>query len=143
MNKTRKAFRLSEDCLRVIDRVMTERGGTRTDALEYIIRRYETSMVEMPGDSRWVQEFADFLLSKYDEKYKGLHTRIRMGLRTAEFNSEMILNAVNMILFHFGIKDPRLLTQVKMPVIERSEKAIKDRLEHFKQRREDRRRNHE
>ncbi len=143
MNKTRKAFRLSDDCLHVIDRVMTERGGTQTDALEFIIRRYETSMVEMPSDSRWVQEFADLLLLKYDEKYKGLHTRIRMGLRTAEFNSEMILNAVNMILFHFGIKDPRLLTQVKMPVIERSEKAIKDRLEHFKQRREDRRRNHE
>ena len=143
MNKTRKAFRLSDDCLRVIDRVMTERGGTQTDALEFIIRRYETSMVEMPGDSKWVHEFADLLLSKYDEKYKGLHTRLRMGLRTAEFNSEMILNAVNMILFHFGIKDPRLLTQIKMPVIERSEKAIKDRLEHFKQRREDRRRNHE
>ena len=143
MNKTRKAFRLSEDCLRVIDRVMTERGGTQTDALEYIIRRYETSIVEMPGDSRWVQEFADLLLSKYDEKYKGLHTRIRMGIRTAEFNSEMILNAVNMILFHFGIKDPRLLNQVKMPVIERSEKAIKERLENYKQRREDRRGTHE
>ncbi len=139
MNKTRKAFRLSEDCLRVIERVTTERGGTQTDALEYIIRRYETSMVEMPGDSRWVHEFADLLLSKYDEKYKRLHTRIRMGIRTAELNSEMILNAVNMILFHFGIKDPRLLNQVKMPVIENSEKAIKERLENYKQRREDRR----
>ena len=143
MNKTRKAFRLSEDCLRVIERVMAERGGTQTDALEYIIRRYEMSMVEMPGDSRWVQEFADILLSKYDEKYKRLHTRIRMGIRTAELNSEMILNAVNMILFHFGIKDPRLLSQIKMPVIENSEKAIKERLENYKQRREDRRGTHE
>ncbi len=38
--KTRKAFRLSEECLLVIDRVAEEKDISKTEALEIIIRRY-------------------------------------------------------------------------------------------------------
>ncbi len=131
--KIRKAFRLSENSLSVIERVAKEKNTTQTEALETIIGRYEDPQVDRLRDEKWVEAFAQVLLEQYDQKYKSLHTRLRLGIGTAEFNSEVLLNAVNVLLFHFGIREDFLLTQIKMPVIEQSEKMIRERLAHLKQ----------
>ena len=136
--KIRKAFRLSEESLQVIDRVAGEKNISKTEALEIIIRRYFCEETEKLRDEEWVDTFADILLEKYDRKYRSLHTRLRLGVGSTEFNSEVLLNAVNVILNHFGIEDDRLQTQFKMPIIERSQNHIRERLSGFKQRKDER-----
>lgn len=137
--KTRKAFRLSEECLLVIDRVAEEKDISKTEALEIIIRRYFCEEIEKLRDEEWVIAFADILLEKYDQKYCDLHARLRFGVKSAEINSEVALNAANMLLHHFGIKKDYLLTEMKMPVIQRSQEHIRERINGFKQRKDSRR----
>ena len=137
--KTVRTYRLSDECLAVIDRVAEDNNIGKTEALETIILRYEHTETDILREEKWIEALSEVLLEKFDQKYRNLHTRLRMGVGSAEFNSEVILDAVNMMLFHFGIKEDRLNSQIKMPVIENSQNHIRERLASFKQRKDEKR----
>ena len=128
MDKKRKAYRLTEDAISVIENVMKERMYTsETAALEYILREYSER-----------KSLAEDMVATFNQVNKSWMERVKWAAQTAEQNSQDLYVAVNTILEHNSYKyyfDPELLLN---PVLEGAAKIRKEKIAHFKQAKDER-----
>ena len=92
--KIKKTWRMSEEALAIITAYAEKEGCNDTEALEQIIRHYATTAKEAN------QALVEDLLDKIEERYGKQITRIRLGIRTADINSQIILELLNTLMFY-------------------------------------------
>ena len=89
----RKTYVLDEECLKIISEVKKKSGiSTSSKTLEHIIKSYKER-----GDKK---EELLALLEEYDKRCRGFNKGLLTAVRNAEFNSSVILNFINTMLFH-------------------------------------------
>lgn len=127
--KVRKNYNFRKETVEKIHLVMEERNMNETSALEFIVDEYFNR-------SDYIDEAIDRLFER-DKKYR---ERLRWATRTAELNSQMLLDAVNTILINKGLENCCATHILMSPVLEQSKKSIERRIEHFKQEKDNRER---
>lgn len=138
MRKEKKHFNLDEDVIEIIQRVKEEQGfNTEVKALMYIVREYNAQKEDTISDEA-AEKLADIILAKYNEQYYKYMDRIRWAVQTAETNSIITKDAINTMLINQGIQHCILTDVTTSPVISTSLEWQKNKVEHFKQQKEDR-----
>lgn len=110
--------------------------GLKNDsaALRYIIEEYEKNCQKKKENSELIEEF----LEAYHQKYYALFDRLRWATQTAEMNSMILLDAINTMLILQDVKDGVLVDSFMSPVLALSKSAYKEKIAHFKQKKDDR-----
>lgn len=131
----RKYLEVPEDNLEILQQVKLEQG-LRTDsaAMNYIISEYDRLHKKEEDDDQKLEDFLNMLMNHR------VMTRIRFASETAEKNSIYLLDAINTMLQKEQIYDAVPLEMIPSPVIETSKELYKQKLDHFKQQAENRKR---
>lgn len=125
-----KLFQLKESDIEVLRRVKEEyKFSSDVAALRYIINEYSKNI-----------ELVDSISERLKEDNRKFNERLRWATRTAEENSIMILDAVNLILHLNGNK--QLLSFEEDPAVSllESQARYKKKIAHFKQAKDNRER---
>ena len=87
------------------------------------------------------EAIAELFMEKFEEKYKAWMTRVRLGVRTADLNSQILLDCLNSKLFYEGFDEYayRSAYNSKHGLIQKSETEIKDRIEKLKEKKDNKR----
>ena len=131
----RKYLEIPEDNLEILQQVKLEQG-LRTDsaAMNYIISEYDRLHKKEKDDDQKLEDFLNKLMNHR------VMTRIRFASETAEKNSIYLLDAISTMLQKEQIYDAVPLEMIPSPVIETSKELYKQKLDHFKQQAENRKR---
>ncbi len=126
----RKSYRIPDETERIIQEVMKEKYfSSENAALIYIVDEFEKR-------KSLADEIADSLIER-DKKYR---ERLRWATRTAELNSQMLLDAVNTILVSKSYEYCCFPEAYMSPVLQQSKENIERKIEHFKQEKDNRER---
>lgn len=138
MNKKSKHYDIDEDVLHIIQKVKEEQGlKTEVAALSYIVRKHE-DVKEDTISQKQMEELADIFLQKYSEQYYKFFDRLRWATQTAEMNSIIMKDVLNTLLIRDRIEYCMLTDIETSPVIQTSMEYQKNKIEHFKQKKDDR-----
>ena len=84
--KVTRQYRIAEPIDRELNEISNATGKTKTAIIEEALLQYFES-----SKQNEYEKIADILLEKFDEKYSAYRTRIRLGVRTAEINSQVMM----------------------------------------------------
>lgn len=137
MQKKRKEYVLPEEIIESILKVKEEEGyKSEVAALIHIIKSYE----EKKSITEEVRCISEEITDTMIQKNKAWMERVRWATKTAEVNSQILIDAINTMLLIQGVKYCSHIEYDKSPVIEQSEAKIKERISHFKQEKDNRKR---
>lgn len=130
--KVRKNYNLKKETVEKIHQVMEERNMNETSALEFIVNEYFNRA-----------DYIDAIIDRLLERDKSYRERLRWATRTAEINSQMLLDAMNTILVSKKFEYCCFPEAYMSPVLEQSKENIDRKIEHYKQEKDNReRKNH-
>lgn len=129
MAKKQKLFKLSDDTIDRIKQIKEELGlASDTAVIEHLVRSF------------YISDFADQIVDRLFERDKKYRERLRWATRTAEINSQMLLDAVNTILVSKDYEYCCFPEAYMSPVLQQSKENIERKIEHFKQEKDNRER---
>lgn len=126
----RKNFDLSKEVIQYMQEYKNQHPEIRsvTQALESIVLEHK----EHSSENR-MSQISDDIIKKVESKYESMFTRIRLGVRTADINSQIIIELLNTLLIHDKV--PKFIsTNTKHPVMVEAEFTVKERISNYKQR---------
>lgn len=125
-----KIFDLSEEDISVLKEIQKANKDIRTDvaAIRFLIRKYKYEIID-PAEQ----------LEAEKRELKELIRQMNVTLNIAERNTEVCVDALNTLLFSADSEKCVLKEEIMHPVIEHSEKRIKERIAHNKQKKDFRR----
>lgn len=130
----RKAYRLPEEALSVIEETKSEKGfATETEALLYILSEHKRKK-DMTVSDPDKEEIADLVVERMQERFKKQFDRIRLASTFSERYSYIILDAINTMLY--DSKATFLMKasgQTAHKVVKASEENFKEMIEKNKQ----------
>ncbi len=128
MAKKNVLLSLPEEIVETVDRFAEERELTRSAAVEQIIMEFERKTESQ------IDLVARRFLEIFDEKYNAVFTRLRLGTRTADINSQITLELLNTLMIQF-CEDVDLVPTKKYRAIAfmQAEAEIKKRIAAYKQ----------
>lgn len=131
--KVVRQFRITESIENELTKVSSETGKSKTAILEEALRSYFNSMKQDENE-----KLAELFLKKFDEKYAAYHTRIRLGVRTAEINSQVVMEILNTLLMLKGTKKEAFtsISEIESPIITASKEVVKQKIEKSKQKKD-------
>ena len=128
-----KLYRLPEETLKIISAVREERNiKTDTEALIYIITEYKNQ-----------KNFADMIADEIEGRNTRWIEQIKWDTKTAGYNSQILMDAVNSILYYLDLQVCYYVDEVKSTVIEKSEGYLKRKIEKRKQYKDNHKRKYE
>lgn len=134
MANIRKAYRLPEESLSVIEETKNEKGfTTETEALLYILSEHKRKK-DMTISDPDKEEIASLVIKRIQEKFKKQFDRIRLASTFSERYSYIILDAINTMLY--DTKATFLMKasgETAHKVIRTSEENFKEMIEKNKQ----------
>lgn len=122
------AFRLTPESLEYLKKYQSEHGlKSLTAAIELIIsndREKEKS-----------EDLAKEIVNVLEDKYKNTFTRIRLASRTADINSQIILEILNSMLYAPGMASTNFVSTdtLKNEIVEQAENQTKAKIAYYKQ----------
>ena len=129
MSKTQKIFRLSDEMIFKIKQIKEELSlSSDTAVIEYLVNNFH------------INDFADQIIDRLFERDKSYRERLRWATRTAEINSQMLLDAMNTILVSKKFEYCCFPEAYMSPVLEQSKENIDRKIEHYKQEKDNRER---
>lgn len=122
-----KLFNLDEDDIMVLKEIQKQNEEVNTDvaAVRFLIRKYKYDVIE-PAERKH---------SEQSEMYD-LIKQMRITMNIAERNSQLCVDALNTLLFNSSTEKCVLKEEITHPTIEMSEKRIKERIAHNKQKKD-------
>lgn len=136
----KKLFTISDENLELINRTKEEHHlKSDSETLQYILKRYELSVKKENQEDEFIEKF----LNAYQKKYYTLFERLRWASQTSEKNTTMLLDAINTMLIMNDMNDGVLVEAFTSPVLEMSQTSYKEKIAHFKQMKDDRKRKRE
>ncbi len=136
MAKITRQYRIAEELESELTKKAARTGRSKTELVEAALYEYLFS-----DAGKQAEELAGIFLKKFDEKYNALFTRLRLGLRSADINSQVTLRAFNNFLLLQGYQEKQYIDYNKMgsPLVISAEKAIKEEIARHKQAKDDKR----
>ena len=136
--KEKKLFNLDQDTIQILYRVKEEQGfKTDVKALTYIIKEYDRQSKSSISAAD-VDVIADAVVSKYNDTYYKFMERLRWSTQTAEQNSISMKDVLNTLLIRDNVEHCILPDVMLSPVIKTSLDYQKNKIEYYKQRKDDR-----
>jgi hypothetical protein len=130
MAKTRRNLYMTDENLDIVKRVMEEQKLVSESAtVSFIINEYAKQ-----------KTLSEEIVERINKENKAWMERVRWATKTAEVNSQILIDAINTMLLIQGVKYCSHIEYDKSPVIEQSEEKIKERIAHFKQEKDNRKR---
>ena len=131
MAKQQRNFYLSDKDMEILEQFKEKNGfSSNSNAISYLIRHSEDKEEE---------KIAKAVREELDKHYYSKE-RLRWSTQTAEQNSIITLDAINTLLFMFDAETLIPADDVPHKVIIQSRHMIKERIAHFKQMSDDRKR---
>ncbi len=131
MAKQQRNFYLSDKDMEILEQFKEKNGfSSNSNAISYLIRHSEDKEEE---------KIAKAVREELDKHYYSKE-RLRWSTQTAEQNSIITLDAINTLLFMFDAETLIPADDVPHKVITQSRHMIKERIAHFKQMSDDRKR---
>ena len=128
MNKEKKELTLYKENIEYIKKVKSEQGlRSMSAAVDYIIMQHR-KMTDEQTDS-----VAEKLLSKIEEKYKNMFVRLRLGVTTADRNSQVILEILNSMILNMSMDKMYDTDILESNIVKESKDTVKNRIERYKQ----------
>lgn len=128
MNKEKKELTLYKENIEYIKKVKSEQGlRSMSAAVDYIIMQHR-KMTDEQTDI-----VAEKLLTKIEEKYKNVFTRIRLGVATADKNSQVMLEILNSIILNLSMDKMYDTDILESNIVKESKDTVKNRIEKYKQ----------
>lgn len=127
-NKIKRQYWLSPNILKMMEDHAAETGKTLTFIVEDAVRQYL-------AQDQMLDKLADIVIDKFDEKYGNFMTRVRLASRSADINTQLILELWNMSLLqrHLTEDDFVMSDKLESPVLRSAKKGVKERLDKLKQ----------
>lgn len=125
----RKNFDLSKEVIQYMQDYKNQHPEIKsvTQALESIVLEHKEH-----SDNQ-MNQIADVIIKKVESKYESMFTRIRLGVRTADINTQIIIELLNTLLIHDKV--PKYIsTATKHPVMVAAEFTVRERISNYKQR---------
>lgn len=124
--KVKLDITISQSTREYIDYVKKEHNlRSLSQAVDYIVQK------ERENDN--VDVLADRILEKLKDKYENMFTRIRLGVNTADKNSQIMIEILNSMIYSLGVNQCYDTDIIKTDVVRDSENIIKNRIAHYKQ----------
>ncbi len=130
MKDKQTAFRLSEKAISYLDSLATERNATRTLVLEQILMEHQNMSVDN------TDIIVDRIVSKLNEKYKNLFTRLRLGTGYTEQNVQVLIEMMNSLFIEKCFTESYTTDIATSPILIASRDCVKNRIAHFKQKKD-------
>lgn len=128
MNKEKKELTLYKENIEYIKKVKSEQGlRSMSAAVDYIIMQHR-KMTDEQTDI-----VAEKLLTKIEEKYKNMFTRLRLGVTTADKNSQVMLEILNSIILNLSMDKMYDTDILESNIVKESKDTVKNRIEKYKQ----------
>ena len=135
-----KLFVISDEDLELIKKTKEEHHlKNDSETLRYILKQYKLSVKKENAEDEFIEKF----LNAYQKKYYTLFERLRWASQTSEKNTTMLLDAINTMLIMNDMNDGVLVEAFISPVLEMSQTSYKEKIAHFKQMKDDRKRKRE
>lgn len=127
--KIKKTIRLSMDLKQQIEDECVQTGETENSVIENALGKYFAEKTDP------YEKIADLFLQKYNEKYKNWMTRVRLGIRTADVNSQVMLEVFNTLLMAQQVPGEFFVSadETKHPVLLKAEKVTSAKIQKYKQ----------
>lgn len=127
--KKQTAFRLNDETLDYLKAYKEDHQlSSVTKALELIVKEHRA------GSMKLEEAIANRVMELFESKYGNALTRIRLASRTADINSQIIIEIINSILYSGSATAVFIATDVmKNEIIEKSEEKVKARIAYYKQ----------
>ena len=122
-DKIQRTCRLSPQVMTIIASWAKDHSCSSTEALERIVLEH---------DKRGSDEaLAKLLVKEMDEHYKNFFTRIRLGIRSSDINSQVILEILNTLLYSQSIPVAVFTDDRPTAVFLESQKHIQKKIEAY------------
>lgn len=124
------AFRLTPENLEYLKKYQSEHNlKSLTAAVELIISN------DREKEKNQNENLAKDIVNMLDEKYKNTFTRIRLASRTADINSQIILEILNSMLYAPGMASTNFVSTdtLKNEIVEQAEQQTKAKIAYYKQ----------
>ena len=129
----RKTYGLPEEILEIISRVREERNiKSDTEALIHIITEFKNQ-----------RELASIIADEIEERNSGWMEQVRWDTKTAGYNSQILMDAINTILYEMDYQVCYYADEVQSTVIEKSVNHLQRKIEKRKQRKDNYKRRYE
>ena len=120
-DKIQRTWRLSPQVMSIIDTYA--KTFSSTEALERIVLDYNRRGSD--------EDLVRMLLQAIDDHYKNFFTRIRLGVRSTDINSQVILEILNTLIYNQSIPVAILTDDKPTPVYLESQKHIQEKIKAF------------
>ena len=128
MNKEKKELTLYKDNIEYVKKIKAEQGlRSLSAAVDYIIMQHK-KMTDEQTDI-----VAEKLLTKIEEKYKNMFTGLRLGVTTADKNSQVMLEILNSIILNLSMDKMYDTDILESNIVKESKDTVKNRIEKYKQ----------
>lgn len=107
--------------------------STDVATIRYALQKTAENIEERDKEQRIVENIVNLLLARNSD-YEHM---IRSSVRETEKNTNMLLDAINTMLFQGKIDTCIPVESIMSPVLSTSEEQYKDRIAHKKQRKDD------
>lgn len=123
--KVTRQYRIAEPIDCELNEISNATGKTKTAIIEEALLQYFES-----SKQNKYEEIANIFLEKLDEKYSAYRTRIRLGVRTAEINSQVMMEVLNTLLMLKGTQRSAFtsIQEAESPVISEAKHAVKEKI---------------
>lgn len=122
-DKIQRTWRLSPQVMSIIDSYAKNFSCSSTEALERIVLDYNRRGSD--------EDLVRMLLQAIDDHYKNFFTRIRLGVRSTDINSQVILEILNTLIYNQSIPVAILTDDKPTPVYLESQKHIQEKIKAF------------
>ena len=131
--KVTRQYRIAEPIDCELNEISNATGKTKTAIIEEALLQYFES-----SKQNKYEEIANIFLEKLDEKYSAYQTRIRLGVRTAEINSQVMMEVLNTLLLLKGTQRSAFtsIQEAESPVIAAAKNTVKEKIEKAKQKKD-------
>lgn len=127
--KVKKECTLYNDNIEYVKRLKEERSASSfSAALDIIISEHKKNNGEQ------INALADIFIQKIDEKYGNLFTRLRLGVGTADKNSQVIIEILNSMVLNQEMDRVYSTEVLEADITKESKEIVTKRIENYKQR---------
>lgn len=127
--RVKKTIRLKADINEQLASAAQEAGQSENRLIEEALAAY------LSDRQSEYEKVADLFLQKYDEKYSAYMTRVRLGVRTADVNSQVLIEIMNTLLMSQQLTGDHYVSTREMthPIVKKSKATIDEIIRHAKQ----------
>lgn len=126
--KVRKECTLYNENLEYVKKIKEDRNvSSFSAALDIIISEHKKNNGEQ------INALADIVVARITEKYENLFTRMRLGVNTADRNSQVMLEILNSLIWHLEAENFYPTDKMEAEIVKESIEHVKKKIEYYKQ----------